>query len=345
MKITKLKEHLKTIFSSGKHIPVMLWSPPGIGKSASVKQVADELEYDFLDLRLSLLNPVDLRGLPVIDREKKLAEWLVPSYLPKKGKGIFFLDEINLAPAAVMNAGYQLILDRELGEYKLPDEWKIIAAGNRMEDNANVTKMPSPLLNRFVHIEVECDDKIWRKWAMANGVNEQVIAFIAKFPQHLFKMPKASEPAFPTPRSWEKASDLHTLGLQVEGAVGAVASEFYAWLSVYDRMPDVQKILEGKSKDIPKKEDLDVLWALVTALAVRCEPKHLNNLFPYIREIEKEFEVLTIIQISDKSDVMRAAITNHHEWKEWIKRNQALLKEHDEDYEEGNYIHGSVGNV
>ena len=334
MKIDKLKDQLTTVFKSEKHIPIMLWSPPGLGKSSAVKQVADELGFDFLDLRLSLLNPVDLRGLPTIDREKKVAEWLIPSYLPKKGKGIFFLDEINLAPAAVMNAGYQLILDRALGDYRLPDAWKIIAAGNRMEDGANVTKMPSPLLNRFIHLELECDDKVWRKWAMQNGIHEQIIAFIAKFPQHLFKMPKAGEPSFPTPRSWEKASDLYTLdpkNLRIDQAVGAVASEFYAWLTVYDRMPDVQKILEGKIHDIPKAEDLDVMWALVTAMSVRCEPKHLDNLFPYIAKMPKEFEVLTIIQISDKSDTMRAAITNHSEWSKWIKRNQALLKEEDDN--------------
>jgi hypothetical protein len=332
MKINELKDYLRSIIKSPEHIPLMIWSGPGLGKSSAVRQIADELNMDFIDLRLSLLNPVDLRGLPVIDRTKDSARWLSPEFLPNtknhKEKGILFLDEINLAPFSVMAAGYQLILDRRLGEYTLPDGWKVIAAGNRAEDNANVTKFPAPLANRFVHIDIEHDEKVWRSWALHSGIAEQILAFLGKFPQHLYKFPKAGERSFPTPRSWELASKLFKLGHRVDSAVGeGVASEFSAFLNVYKELPDVDKILAGKEKTVPKKEKIDVLWALSMALLTRAEPKHIGTIMNYVSGFPKEFEVLTIINLSNKSSQMEAALINSKEWKKWIDENKEIIEE------------------
>lgn len=326
MKINELKKVLRNVLKSDQHIPVMIWSPPGLGKSSAVKQIAEEEKIEFIDLRLSLLNPVDLRGLPYVDKEAKKASWLEPDFLPNGAhgkKGILFLDEINLAPASVMAAGYQLILDRALGNYKLPKGWKILAAGNRAEDQANVTKFPAPLSNRFVHLDLEPDVDEWRKWALSVGISEKIISFLGKMPQHLFKMPKAGERSFPTPRSWENASKLNLLGLSIAPAVGdGVAAEFDAFIKVYDKLPDVDAILDGREKRVPEKPD--VLWALSTSLIYRTEEKHFSNLFPYIAKMPKEFEVLTVLGISAKSDVMEIQLVKSPEWATWCKENKDI---------------------
>lgn len=328
MKPIELKDTINKIVKSDKHVPMMIWGSPGVGKSSIVKQVAEENGMDFIDLRLSLLNPVDLRGLPFIDKEAKKASWLAPDFLPNgknKSKGILFLDEINLAPASVMAAGYQLILDRKLGSYKMPDGWKILAAGNRAEDQANVTKFPAPLANRFVHVELDVDDGEWRKWAIHEGISESIISFIGKMPQHLFKMPKAGEKSFPTPRSWENASKLEAVGLPVESAVGeGIAAEYRAFCKVYDKFPDIDAIFAGTEKRVPSEND--VLWALTMALTMRCEAKHFPVLFKYLEKFPKEFEVLAIRGISDRSDEMDIALTNSPEWSKWIVNNKDIIE-------------------
>lgn len=326
MKINELKQIIKIICSNHHYIPIMIWSGPGIGKSSAVRQVAEELKIGFIDLRLSLLNPVDLRGLPVVDRIKGEARWMPPDFLPREGQGILFLDEINLAPFAVMAAGYQLVLDRKLGEYELPEGWRVVAAGNRLEDRANVTKFPAPLANRFIHLEIEPDIDVWRKWALKNNIAEQIIAFLGRFPQHLYHMPQAGEMGFPTPRSWEMASKLFQLGQKVGSAVGeGVASEFEAFLRVYEKLPDVDKVLAGKVTEVPK--EIDVLWALCMAITARIEPKQIPTMLKYVKGMPKEFEVLTIISVSNKSEKLEAALVNSAEWKEWIKENKELIEE------------------
>lgn len=328
MKIGELKKIIKQIVLSKDHIPAMIWSPPGLGKSSAVKQVADELGWQFIDLRLSLLNPVDLRGLPYINKETHKAEWLEPDFLPNgnhEKNGILFLDEINLAPASVMAAGYQLILDRKLGNYVLPKGWKILAAGNRAEDQANVTKFPAPLANRFIHFDLDSQNIVdeWRKWAIGAGISEQVVSFLGKMPQHIFQMPKAGEKSFPTPRSWGNASKLNLLGLDIAPAVGeGVSAEFRAFQSVYMKLPDVDAILSGKEKSVPK--ELDVLWALTTSLIYRTEEKHLEYLFPYIARMPKEFEVLTVLGVTAKSEEMELLTLKSPEYADWAKRNKDL---------------------
>ena len=135
---------------SGHHTPVMLWGPPGVGKSQMVAQVAERHNVPLIDIRLSQMEPSDLRGIPF--RAEEHVEWAVPAMLPDAKRhgesGILFLDEITSAPPSVSAAAYQLILDRKLGEYEVPDGWAIIAAGNRQGDRGVTYSMPAPLANR-----------------------------------------------------------------------------------------------------------------------------------------------------------------------------------------------------
>ena len=137
----------------GHHTPVMLWGAPGVGKSQMVAQVAARNHVPLIDIRLSQMEPSDLRGIPFLKGD--IVDWAIPSMLPDQKRhgvaGILFLDEITSAPPSVSAAAYQLILDRSLGEYKVPDQWAIIAAGNRQGDRGVTYTMPAPLANRFSH--------------------------------------------------------------------------------------------------------------------------------------------------------------------------------------------------
>ena len=118
----------------------MLWGPPSVGKSQIVMQIAQRHGVVLIDLRLSQMEPTDLRGIPF--RQGERVEWSIPSMLPEAAHhgaaGILLLDEINAAPPTVTAATYQLILDRRLGDYRVPDGWALFAAGNRQGDRGVV---------------------------------------------------------------------------------------------------------------------------------------------------------------------------------------------------------------
>lgn len=164
----------------------MIWGAPGIGKSSIVAQVARENDIDFVDVRLSQLAPTDLRGLPVA--EDGISKWYPPEFLPRTGKGISFLDELNMAPPAMQGVAQQLILDRRVGSYIVPEGWYVWAAGNRKEDRASVFDMPAPLANRFLHLQVEADFDSFKTYALETGVHEQAIAFLSYRPSLLHKI-------------------------------------------------------------------------------------------------------------------------------------------------------------
>ena len=160
----------------GERVPLHIWGACGVGKSQIVAQVADDLDFDFIDIRAVQLDPVDLRGLPRIKEDQ--TEWVPPRFLPSTGKGILFLDELTSAPQMTQADCYQLVLDRKLGEYVLPDGWVVIAAGNPASERGVHFSMPRPLRNRFVHLDLEADLNDWCKWAVGAGVRPEIIAFL-----------------------------------------------------------------------------------------------------------------------------------------------------------------------
>ncbi len=212
MRPAQLSTILDREFSStreGHHTPVMIWGPPGVGKSQIVSQVAAKHGVPMIDLRLSQMEPSDLRGIPF--RVGNCVEWAIPAMLPDEirhgQQGILFLDEITSSPPSVSAAAYQLILDRRLGDYSVPEGWAIFAAGNRQGDRGVTYAMPSPLANRFSHFEIEANIEDWAAWAYANGIDERLVGFLRFRPELLFDFDPANrQAAFASPRSWEFAS-------------------------------------------------------------------------------------------------------------------------------------------
>src|SRR5512135_1880079 len=259
--------HIETILdrefesaADGHHTPVMLWGPPGVGKSQIVAKIAQQHGVPLIDIRLSQMEPTDLRGIPF--RSGQLVEWSIPSVLPDAERhgpsGILFLDEITSAPPSVSAAAYQLILDRRLGEYAVPAGWAIVAAGNRQGDRGVTYAMPAPLANRFAHFELEVDLDDWVQWAWGEGIDERLIGFLRFKPDLLFDFDPArtlaGEMAFPSPRAWEfahralqKFADRPDLLLGALAAcVGqAAAIECLAYIESLERLPDVDLIIAG----------------------------------------------------------------------------------------------------
>ena len=312
MYLNEAKEHLKVLLK--EKISVMMWGGPGIGKSQAVQQICDEWGWQLVDLRLSLLNPVDLRGLPYFNKERNEAVWLRPEFFPTKGNGILFLDEINVAPISTQIASYQLLLDRRIGSHILPDGWRIVAAGNRVQDSAAVTKMPTPLANRLIHLEVEANIDDWKLWA--NGkVDPRIIAFLNFRPALLATLPKEEEVAFPTPRAWNHVSRILPLYPTIDdaepvikGTVGAGAGkEFISFMQIYADLPDVDGILQGKVKDVPKKAD--ILYALSSALVSKMKKEYIDNFLSYTFLMPPEYAILTV------KDTIRGG------WQEQIEKS------------------------
>jgi hypothetical protein len=255
---------------------VFLWGPPGVGKSSVVKQVAKERGLEIIDLRLSLLDAVDLRGIPITSGDT--CRWSRPVFIPAEGRGILFLDELNTSSPSVQNSALQLILDRRVGEHELGNGWYLVAAGNRRQDSNLVFQLSDPLISRFIHVEVLPDVDEWLQWAVQNGIEERVIGFI-KFRSDLLLAvrPDRSSVNFPCPRAWEFLSTLLQAGVPAEEAAEAAvgvgaAAEFKGWLEIYKRLPDVEGILDG-TVEFNEGLEPDVVCALIPALVVRANSK------------------------------------------------------------------------
>ena len=323
MKPTRISEALKTCIAAKR--PVFLWGPPGVGKSEVVAQVATELKATLIDIRAVLLDPVDLRGLPHIENGE--AVWSPPGFLPKgKGKFILFLDELNAAPPLVQAACYQLVLDRKIGEYELPKDAVIVAAGNRDTDRAVTSRMPSPLANRFVHLDFDVDLDDWIQWGLANGVRTEVLAFQRFRPGLLYNFdPKRNEKAFATPRSVTFLSQLMDSGEVdydlMKGVVGeGYAAEFTGFLKIYQSLPDPDVVLMAPDKaEVPT--DPATLYAICGAVARKASEQNMKNVVKYANRLPVEFSVLLIRDCVNRDDTLmktRAFI-------EWTSRHSEVL--------------------
>ena len=262
-----LATYLDALVSNELKLSTMIWGAPGIGKSSIVAQTATAHDLELVDLRLSQLAPTDLRGLPVA--ADGVSRWYPPEFLPRAGRGVVFLDELNMAPPAMQGMAQQLILDRRVGSYVLPEGWFIWAAGNRKEDRASVFDMPAPLANRFIHLEIEPHWESWKAHALADGVHEQIIAFLAFRPNLLHQI-DPHKPAWPSPRAWSMASRLHGARLDIAPVVGAaVAGEFASYIELYKSLPDLDPIFEGKGEHVGFPAEPSARYAATIGLTVR----------------------------------------------------------------------------
>ena len=326
MKPTRISEVITELLAT--RWPVFIWGPPGVGKSSVVASIAKKQKLELFDIRASLLDPTDLRGIPAIENGKAI--WTPPSFLPHdpKSKGILFFDELNAAPPLVQASLYQLTLDRRIGEYILPEGWRILGAGNRAEDASVVFRMPAALSNRFVHVDFEVNVDDWSEWATINKTHPLVIGFIRLRREMLFDMSNHNR-AFPTPRSWEMVSDaLKTFGnfKDIEdviiGIVGEGASiEFLSFCQTALSEEMVLKIIDNpETAAIPK--DLGAMYALVSYIASRAEEKKVMEAAGHL--VTRLNPELGVFLIRDVLTANPKFMTNAG-YKQFVKKHASLL--------------------
>ena len=285
--------------------PLFVWGAPGIGKSDIVAAVAAEQKRPLIDIRLPLMEPTDMRGIPyladvkIYDKDGKLVKdevgvplsekvfrWSNPSDLPTdpNSRALVFFDEMSAAPPSVQAATYQIILNRRIGTYTLPDDVVIVAAGNRVKDKGVAYNMPTPLANRFSHVTLAVDFDDWKEWALLNRVHKDVVGYLSFQPNDLNNFnPSNDSYAFATPRSWYFASELiqeegpngnlvdtslpsDVLGDLIKGTVGeGPGIKFMTYRQSAANLPHAKDILSGKVTKLNTKQ-IDIMYALTTAL-------------------------------------------------------------------------------
>ncbi|MER9961694.1 hypothetical protein NKJ72_12115 [Mesorhizobium sp. M0045] len=305
--------------------PVFCWSPPGVGKSDMVRDIATERALPLIDFRALLRDPVDMRGLPAIVGGE--ARWLPPSDLPNAARdgdeGILFLDELNAAPAAVQAACFGLVLDRKVGEYRLPPGWRIISAGNRQADRAAAQRMPTALANRLAHVDIEPDVDTFTNWANRNDISPIVIAFIRFRPTMLHVMAGSDLRAFPTPRSWASVSKHASapsslrLGL-VTGLVGeGAAAEFEGFVRVYSTLPSLDQVI-AHPETTPVPSEPAARFAIAAGLGRKAKTENFAAIMTYIRRLPREFEVMMAVDAVRRD----AKLAETKAFQDWAVRNQ-----------------------
>jgi len=298
LKPSQISEALEVLVKARR--PAFVWGSPGIGKSDVVRQVARKLDRNLIDIRAVLLDPVDLRGLPHVNGGGK-AHWAIPEFLPRDGSGILFLDELPRAPQLDQNACLQLVLDRQIGEYTLPDGWDIISAGNRITDGGGSFKLNSALSSRFIHLDAEVDLDDFCKWGVKANIDPVILAFV-RFRTELLCKFDASAKNFPCPRSYEFLSQIvacnpsPAIELDLyKGAIGdGAAIEFASFLKLYRNLPSIDAILLDPKHAPCPKDDPASLFAVSCALARRAGVDNLKAVITYLDRLPEEYSVMCI---------------------------------------------------
>lgn len=356
LSVQKMTQTLSELYLSAsrmgikaKDIPsVMLWGPPGVGKSQGVREIARLLEegtgkhVNVTDVRLLLFNPIDLRGIPTANADKTLAIWLRPRIFQMDASdnviNILFLDELSAAPQTVQAAAYQITLDRVVGEHRLPENCIVIAAGNRITDKSVAVKMPKALANRLMHFDIQGSFESWQNWAVSHGISKKVLGYLSNNRNRLFGFdPNSDDLAFATPRSWEMVSNiLKTNGddpmkcrVLISALVGnATALEFCSWVNVFDEIPQTEAIFNGTEKRIPK--GTDQLYATVYSMTEyareHCGNKTaIGHSIDYARRLPYDFTTLLLFNYANLNDSsMEKTLRTIPEYLDLVSRRASL---------------------
>jgi hypothetical protein len=343
--ISSIRENIEKIMSvwRGVGAPSMfIWGKPGLGKSSMVKQLAKDLKLEFVDVRLSQLAPTDLRGLPVVNHESNTMSWAPPNFLPSKDSvpGILFLDEFNMSSGLLQSIAQQLILDRRIGDYILPDNWTIIAAGNRASDRAAVNEMPAPVANRFIHFNAEPDLEDFKSWAYSSlKISAKTMGLLLgflNFRPELLHSSDRNNPAWPSPRTWEWAVKLYENGIDIAHVIGeSAATQFKAFERIAANLPDIKLIISGENVELQDKSDPSILYAVVSALSAHSTTtKEYVNSLEWIlnQEITEDYaglyvsEAMSSLKSNPKmrSEFVKSCIKNKNIY-EFINRHNELV--------------------
>lgn len=280
----------------------MLWGTRGVGKSSIVRQVAAQYDVPLIDLRLTTIEPVDIRGAIYADDALAKTVWFPPEFLPTpdQPQGILFLDELTAADQRLQISAYSLILDRRVGNYQLPDGWQVVAAGNASFHGAISHDMGTALADRMFHFNVETVIEAFLAYAIEMDFAPEVMAYLKIRPDKLddTHAQLANEHLIgASPRGWEDVSNVLKSGLSdsakrvfVQGRIGAAnAAEFFGVLREIQAGADVMRLLAaapGAETAALLPRTLDGLYGMTYGLvAAATDPKTLARALAIIEQL------------------------------------------------------------
>jgi hypothetical protein len=330
MKPKDLSQFLTSTIAA--RLPVLIKGAPGVGKTDIVTQACQETDTTLLVSHPVVDEPIDYKGLPAIrdDHAEFLPFGSLRQLIETKQPLVYFLDDLGQAPASVQAAAMQLILARSINGFKVSDQVTFIAATNRKQDHAGVTGILEPVKSRFVSIvELEPDIDDWVRWASANKLPAELIAFIRFRPQLLFDFsPSVEMKNSPCPRTVHNVGRLMQLNLAPEleldayaGAAGeGFAAELMGFLQIFRQLPDPRLILiNPEQADVP--DDPATLYALVGALSRLAEPENMDALVKFANRLPQEFSVLLITD----AEKQHPEIVNTHAYATWAARHHTTI--------------------
>lgn len=319
LSITDTQDLVRHVVLENKE-PLMMWGPAGVGKSESIAQLANNYHAELCTILLSQYDSVDLRGFPAPDSHSNHTIWYPPATLPFVGNAkfpddrpiILFLDEINAASTAVAAIAYQLINDRRVGEHVLKDNVHIIAAGNRECDRGVTNRMPAPLANRMVHVEVVVDPKSWAHWAQDNNIPPVGIAFL-QWRHNLLSTfdPKTPQKVFATPRTWTKAFKFYTAQMPEKLKMAAMAgsvgdgpvAEFYGFVKIWQNLTPLSEIeANPETAPVPNSKDLSIAYALSIAISGAMNVSNVDKYIKYMERMPSEEYLVLAFQLATQRD-------------------------------------------
>ncbi len=331
----------------GLQISFMLWGATGVGKSECVRQLAAELSAELRDIRLCQKMPTDIGGLPALDHETKQTVFYPPAFLAPsvdKKPVVLFFDEISLAPDDTKGAVLGILEERRQGEIKIPDDWIVVAAGNRPEDMANARGLGAAANRRLLHIVIEPQLEATINYFIKISVIPEVLAFLKVFPQHLSGEESArtqKHELYPRPASWKKVSDVydalrktdkHLRQIAIAGIIGdSVAAEFMMLAEEIKNMKSVDELLEIQRKS-PNKigrhlpSTLNGLYALSFAISTSATEETAVELLELINRFDEQTgEQFSILPMRDLQ-TMAGSLLLDKIWKEgWkVENSQAF---------------------
>lgn len=280
MTIKEFGETIEFNIRHGIKHAVLGLGAPGVGKSQLIGQIGEKFGYKVIDLRLAQMSEVEIGGLIYPNEARTKTVWLAPDVLPDEKrdgeKTILLLDEITSCSKRVQVAAYQLILDRRIGQYRLPEGTFVIGLGNREDDDGVYIQLAGPLADRFEIHYIEPDFEGWKfDYALKNGVHPLVISYLTHRPQSLHTQAvEQGSMTFATPRSWVRVSDILKIDPDVSRAVvrnkiiGNIGEnegrQFIQYCRENKDFISADDFIEGRVK---AKDEMDHILILISAVA------------------------------------------------------------------------------
>lgn len=256
---------------------------PGVGKSEIIRQIGKKYGFKVIDIRLAQMSEVEIGGLIYPNESRTKTVWLAPEILPNEerdGKNtILLLDEITSCTKRVQVAAYQLILDRRIGQYQLPEGTFVVALGNREDDDGVYIQLAGPLADRFEIHYIEPNFEDWKyDYALKNGVHPYVVDYLTFKPSALHNQ-KAEEGnmVFATPRSWVRVSDILNIDSDVTkpvirhkiiGNIGEVeGNQFVEFCRKHKSVVTADDYISGKVGAPRAPEEISILVSSLVSKA------------------------------------------------------------------------------